>query len=74
MDIGLITTLLGVIIASIISQTVAVWVKFSNIEKRLVENRAYLEKKIDESKCPFGRCPLYERARAEAVSDREMKG
>ena len=67
-------TLLGIIIASIISQTIAVWVKFSNIEKKLAENRAYLEKKIDESKCPFGRCPLYDRAPPETVSDREMKG
>ena len=61
MDIGLITTLLGVILAGMFSQTVAVWVKFS-----------HLEKKITESKCPFGECPLYERARTEAVDERKL--
>lgn len=59
MDLGLITTLLGVIIASILSQTIAVWVKFGNLEKKIIENR-----------CPFGDCPLYSRAVEEAVPQR----
>ena len=59
---GLITTLLGIIIASILSQTVAVWVKFST-----------LEKKIEGNKCPFGACPIFERAKFEAVSERVVK-
>mgnify|MGYP001588059185 CR=1 FL=1 len=62
MDIGLITTLLGVILAGMFSQTVAVWVKFS-----------HLEKKITESKCPFGGCPIFERAKDEAVADRKIR-
>lgn len=61
MDINGIFTLLGVIIASIFSQTVAVWVKFTNLEKKITEN-----------KCPFGQCPLYERAKEEAVADRKL--
>jgi len=52
---GLITTLLGVIIASIISQTVAVWTRFASLEKKITEN-----------KCPFGNCPLYLRAQTDA--------
>ena len=56
-----ITTLLGVIITAIFSQSVAVWIRFGS-----------LEKKITESKCPFGQCPLYERARLEAVSERKI--
>ena len=62
-DIGLITTLLGIILTSILSQTVAVWVKFS-----------HLEKKIETNKCPFGKCPLYERAKIEAASERKVVG
>ena len=62
METGLITTLLGVIIASIISQTTAVWIKFNSLEKKVLEN-----------KCPFGNCPLYERAKTEAVNDRKLK-
>ena len=73
MDSGLITTLLGVIIASIISQTIAVWVKFGSVEKRLADNRAALEAKIDKTKCPFGECPIFERAKTEAVSERSVK-
>ena len=64
---GLITTLLGVILTAIFSQSVAVWVKFSNLEKKITEN-----------KCPFGQCPLYARSIEEAVpsrlfSEREVK-
>lgn len=73
MDTGLITTLLGIIIASIISQTTAVWVKFNSLEKKMAENKNSLEKKLDAGKCPFGQCPLYERARAEAVAERKIK-
>mgnify|MGYP001610760041 CR=1 FL=1 len=58
---GLVTTLLGVILTAIFSQSIAVWVKFSNLEKKITEN-----------KCPFGQCPLYERARSEAVNERKL--
>ena len=73
METGLITTLLGIIIASIFSQTTAVWVKFNSLEKKMTENNGNLEKKINESKCPFGQCPLYERAKTEAVPDRRIE-
>ena len=73
MDTGLITTLLGVILAGMFSQTVAVWVSLGDIRKKLVENRASLEKKIDENRCPFGSCPLYQRAKEEAVADRKIR-
>ena len=62
MEEGLITTLLGVILTAIISQTTAVWVRFSS-----------LEKKIEATKCPFGECPIYERAKDEASRPRELK-
>jgi len=72
MDTDVILVLLGIILTSIISQTTAVWVKFISLEKRLAEIRVYLEKKIDQNKCPFGNCPLYERARSEAASERTI--
>ena len=58
---GLITTLLGVIITAILSQSIAVWVKFNNLEKKIIEN-----------KCPFGQCPIFERSKTEAVSERRL--
>ncbi len=61
METDVILVLLGIILTAIITQTTAVWVKFLS-----------LEKKIMESKCPFGKCPLYERARDEAVAARNL--
>lgn len=61
MELSLIATLLGVILTSIITQTAAVWIKVGN-----------LEKKLDTNRCPFGKCPLYERAKSEAVEDRRV--
>ncbi len=61
MDTDVILVLLGIILTSIISQTTAVWVRFSS-----------LEKKMEKNKCPFGECPLYERAKTEAVEERKL--
>lgn len=71
MNEGLITALLGILIASVISQTMAVWVKFSHLESAARKKFAELEMKLKENKCPFGICPVFERAKSEAAPGRE---
>lgn len=61
METDVILVLLGSILTAIISQTTAVWVKFNS-----------LEKKINEAKCPFGKCPIFERAQVEASEKRNI--
>jgi len=62
METDIILILLGVILTAISSQTIAVWVKFGNLEKKMNENR-----------CPFGKCPMFERAKEEAVKERHLE-
>ncbi len=68
MEIEIVMILLGAILSAQGAQTIAVWVKFSSIEKRF----SSLEQRIEKTNCPFGGCPLYERARTEAVRDRDI--